>query len=56
MVFERRLGIEQRAQNAGETSPSIMESLAPDLHRKENSGVAQGVEKAQVSSEFQSVN
>jgi len=44
--FSSRLGIDQRAHNAGETSPSVVGSLAPDLHRKENSVVAQGVEKA----------
>ena len=43
--FSSRLGIDQRAKNAGETSPSVVGSLAPDLHRKENFVVAQGVEK-----------
>ena len=43
--FSSRLGIDQRTQNAGETSPSVVESLAPNLHRKENSVVAQEVEK-----------
>ena len=43
--FSSRLGIDQRTQKAGATSPDGMCSLAPDLHRKENSVVAQGVEK-----------